>query len=203
MDAALITREAIRGELAASRLASPDLFGTLSQANRRQPTRNPAWSATCCTTSVASLELLPREVARARQGKGLYTLPRFMRDSLSSRLTRWEARRQSLTTITRRYDEPYAAVLRTIDEVRDDELRRSARFWGEGFSWTLRASSAPRPDMSLSMVATSPQRSPGSRVVRPPHGRRALPGEGRTDVSGELANTDGNAVTLQRAIGIP
>ena len=76
---------------------------------------------------------MPREVASARQGKGMFNFPRFVRDPLAALYTRLGARRESLATITRRYDTAHAATLRTLDEVRDDEWQRGAPFWGEGF----------------------------------------------------------------------
>jgi uncharacterized protein (TIGR03083 family) len=134
MDSGPVDRDAIRAELAATRAAFHDLVGTLSPDDWRRPTRNPAWSVgDLLHHLVASLELLPREVSLARQGKGMYNLPRFVLDPLSAWITRWEARRQSLDSVAQRYDEAYAAAMRILGEVRDDEWGHGARFWGEGF----------------------------------------------------------------------
>ena len=127
-------REEIRAELEATRAAFLELLAGLSDADWRRPTRNPAWAVgELLHHLVWSLEQLPREVASARRGKGMFNLPPFLRDPLGALYTRFGARQQSLTTIARRYDAAYTAVMQTLDEVQDDEWQRGAPFWGEGF----------------------------------------------------------------------
>ncbi len=127
-------REELGAELAATRAAFHDLLSSLSDADWRRATNNPAWSVGHLLHHfVWSLELLPREVASARRDKGMFNLPPFLRDPLNSAVTRFGARNQSLSTVARRYDAAYTAALRSLDGVRDDEWRRGARFWGEGF----------------------------------------------------------------------
>ncbi len=127
-------REELRAELAATRAAFHGLLSSLSDADWRRVTNNPAWSVGHLLHHfVWSLELLPREVASARRNKGMFNLPPFLRDPLNSAVTRFGARNQSLDTVARRYDAAYAAALQTLDGVRDDEWRRGAQFWGEGF----------------------------------------------------------------------
>ena len=134
MATASTVREEIRAELAPARVVFLELLGSLTDADWRRATSNPAWAiGHLLHHLVWSLEQLPREVESARRGKGMFNFPRFLRDPLSAAYTRLGARRQSLTTIARRYDAAYAAALRTLDEVRDDEWRRGAPFWGEGF----------------------------------------------------------------------
>jgi hypothetical protein len=134
MTTAVGDRESIRAELAATRDVFHQLLDGFSAADWRRPTANPAWTVgDLLHHLVSSLELLPAEVAHARQGKGMYNLPPFLRDPLNATITRLGARRQSLPLIAQRYDVAYAAALRTLDEVQDDEWRRGARFWGEGF----------------------------------------------------------------------
>jgi hypothetical protein len=134
MDVIPVDREAIRAELAATRTAFHEILGGLAAPDWERPTGNPMWTVgDLLHHLVASLELLPREVEHARQGKGMYNLPPFLRDPLSAWFTRWGARRQSLATVAKRHDQAYVAALRTLDGVRDDEWRRGARFWGEGF----------------------------------------------------------------------
>jgi uncharacterized protein (TIGR03083 family) len=134
MATAATVREELRAELVATRAAFLDLLGGLSDADWRRPTRNTAWTVgDLLHHLVWSLEQVPREVASARRGKGMFNLPRFLRDPLSAVYTRQGARRQSLATVARRYDAAYDAALRALDEVRDDEWQRGAPFWGEGF----------------------------------------------------------------------
>ena len=134
MTTAPSVREELRAELAATRAAFHDLLAGLSDTDWRRATGNPAWSVGHLLHHfVWSLELLPSEVASARRGKGMFNLPPYLRDPLNSAVTRFGARRQSLGTVARRYDAAYAAALRTLDGVRDDEWRQGAQFWGEGF----------------------------------------------------------------------
>lgn len=127
------TREEIRAELATTRAAFLALLGTLSDADWRRPTSNPAWHVGHLLHHLVwSLEQLPREVASARRGKGMFNFPHWLRDPLSALVTRLGTRGQSLTTIARRYDTAYAATIRTLDTIRDDEWHLGAPFWGEG-----------------------------------------------------------------------
>ena len=134
MATASAVREEIRAELAATRAAFLDLLAGLSDADWRRATSNPAWDVRDLLHHLVwSLEQLPREVESARRGKGMFNLPPSLRNPLSAAYTRLGARRQSRATIARRYDDAYAAALRTLDQVGDDEWRRGAPFWGEGF----------------------------------------------------------------------
>lgn len=127
-------REELRAELAATRVAFRDLVSRLSDADWRRKTSNPAWTVgNLLHHLVWSLEVLPSEVASARRGKGMFNLPPMVRDPLSAAYTRFGTRGQSLPTILRRYEAAYAAALRALDGVGDDEWRRGAPFWGEGF----------------------------------------------------------------------
>ena len=127
-----------RGELHREMLATRSSFHALLDAltddDLRCPTRNPAWSVRAVLTHLVwSLELLPREVASARKGQGMYNLPPLIRDALNVGLTRFAARGQSLDSLRRRYDAAFTAALTTLDDVADDELHLGARFWSEGF----------------------------------------------------------------------
>lgn len=129
-----VDRESIRAELRATHAAFHDLVDQLAPADWDRKTGNPAWTVgDLLYHLVSSLELLPREVAHARKGKGLYNLPRFLLDPLNAWSTRWGARGVSLATVTGRYDRAHAAALQALDQVRHDEWRCGARFWGEGF----------------------------------------------------------------------
>ncbi len=134
MDGSPVDRESIRAELAATRITFTNLVESLSAEDWDRPTSNPSWTVgNLLHHIVSSLELVPLEVEHARQGKGLYNLPRFVRDPLSAWLTRWETRHESLGTVAARYEKAYEAALGTLDQVREDEWRLGAEFWGEGF----------------------------------------------------------------------
>lgn len=127
-------REAIRAELAATRAAFHQLLADLSETDWRRKTPNPKWTVgDLLHHLVWSLEVLPREVASARRGQGMYNFPPFLGGPLSTLVIRLGARNQSLRTIARRYEAAYSAVLSALDAVRDDEWQRGAPFWGEGF----------------------------------------------------------------------
>lgn len=127
-------RAALRAELAATHAAVQQLLAAVSAAASRRRSANPAWIVGEVLAHLTwSLEQLPREVERARQGRGLYNLPPFLRDPLNVLVTRLYARRHPPQTLARRYEAAYAAALRALDGVGDDEWRRGAPFWGEGF----------------------------------------------------------------------
>jgi hypothetical protein len=127
-------RAALRAELAATQAAVQQLFVDVSAADWRRRSANPAWTVGELLAHLTwRLEQLPREVELARQGRGLYNLPRFLRDPLNVLVTRLYARRHTPQTLARRYDAACAAAVRTLDAVGEDEWGRGAPFWGEGF----------------------------------------------------------------------
>lgn len=168
-------REEIRAELSATRAAFHELLNGLSAADWRRKTSNPAWTVgNLLHHLVWSLEMLPREVASARRGKGMFNLPPAVRDPLSAAYMRLGTRGQSLPTIRRRYDAALAAALRALDEVRDDEWRRGAPFWGEGFidiEGLFRAQARHLAEHRQDIVASLP------RAVTTGNARQPAPGE--------------------------
>jgi len=127
-------RHAIRERLTATQAAFHALLAGLTDDDLRRPSRNPAWTVGAVMTHLVwSLELLPREVASARKGKGMFNFPPFVRDWLNAQLTRLGGRGQTRHTLRQRYDAAFAAALATLDGVRDDEFQLGARFWSEGF----------------------------------------------------------------------
>lgn len=127
-------REVLRAELAATRAAFHELLDGLTDDDLRRQSANPAWTVGAVLTHLVwSLELLPREVASARRGKGMYNIPPFLRDRLNAIATRLSARGQTVQKLRRRYDTAYDATRHTLERVRGDEFDRGARFWSEGF----------------------------------------------------------------------
>lgn len=162
------TREEIRAELAATRAAFHEILGGLSDADWRRDTANPGWNVGHLLHHLTwSLEVLPREVASARRSQGMYNLPPALGNPLSAAITRWGARRHSLASIARRYDAAYAAVLQTLDEVRDDEWRQGAPFWGKGYidiEGLFRAQAHHIVEHGGQIAATTP---PGAATATP------------------------------------
>ncbi|HET8626988.1 MAG TPA: DinB family protein [Thermomicrobiales bacterium] len=127
-------RETIRAELAATRAAFHRLLDGLTDDDLRRQSGNPAWTVGAVLAHLVwSLALLPREVAAARRGKGMYNFPPFLRDRLNATATRLGGRGQTVRSLRSRYDAAYEAALRTLDGVRDDEFGLGATFWSEGF----------------------------------------------------------------------
>jgi hypothetical protein len=127
-------RHAIRERLGSTRAGFHALLDGLSDEDLRRPSGNPAWTIGAVLTHLVwSLELLPREVAGARQGKGMYNFPPLVRDTLNAWATRLGARGQTRASLRCRYDAAFAAALATLDGVGEDEFQLGARFWSEGF----------------------------------------------------------------------
>jgi hypothetical protein len=80
-----------------------------------------------------ALEQLPKEVTSARRGKGMFNFPKWLADPLSYWLTRWTARNATRESIVRQYDAAMAAVIRTLDEVKESDWALGAPFYGHGF----------------------------------------------------------------------
>jgi hypothetical protein len=127
-------RTDVRADLAATRTAVQQILAGMSAADWRRRSANPAWTVGEVLAHLTlSLEHVPREVECARRGRGMYNLPRILAGPVNMLATRLLARRYTWQTIARQYDAAYAAALRTLEGVGDDEWRLGARFFGEGF----------------------------------------------------------------------
>jgi hypothetical protein len=83
-----------------------------------------------------ALEQLPKEVASARLGKGMFNLPKPLEplgDPLNYWLVRWIARKATPESIAHRYNVAMDAVIRTLAEVKESDWALGANFYGEGF----------------------------------------------------------------------
>jgi hypothetical protein len=130
----LSQRQAIREQLASTRASFHALLDGLTDDDLRCRSGNLAWTVGAVLTHVVwSLELLPREVASAREGKGMFNMPPLLRDVLNAWATRLAGRGQTLASLRQRYDAAYAAALATLDGIHDDEFQLGAHFWSEGF----------------------------------------------------------------------
>jgi hypothetical protein len=127
-------RQTMRECLAATQADFHDLLDRLTDTDLRRQSDNPAWTVGAVLTHLTwSLEQLPREVASARKGKGMYNMPRPLRDWLSAMAARLTARGQTLDSLRHRYDIAIDAALETLEGVGDNEFGLGARFWSEGF----------------------------------------------------------------------
>ena len=125
-------------------LLRADLEATRAAFHRQaEAAAGPRWrmsSPTCDWTAgevlvhlVWALEQLPKEVEQARQGKGMFNLPKWFADPASYWMIRWQARSTDLATLCRRYDRAMDAVLAALDTVPDSDWGLGARFYGEGY----------------------------------------------------------------------
>ncbi len=80
-----------------------------------------------------ALENVPREVASARQGKGMFNLPKWIADPASLWLIRWQTRKSSPERLRSRYDAAMDATVATLDTVPDNDWSLGAPFYGHGF----------------------------------------------------------------------
>lgn len=130
----VVDRQALRAELE----ATCDTFRALVEAlpDEQWHAKSPGSAWTVCETMahlVWALEQLPREIASARQGKGMFNYPRPVSDAVSYWLVRWLARRATRRAIVGQYQAAMAAVLATLDTVAEQDWTAGARFYGHGF----------------------------------------------------------------------
>ncbi len=125
---------ALRAELAHTQTAFEAMLAVLSPAVWRRTGPASAWSVgEVVTHLIWSVEQLPREIAAARAGRGMFNMPRWLRDPLSLVYTRWIARRTTLQSAANRYAAALGAVDALLGTIQDDEWPRGARFYGERF----------------------------------------------------------------------
>lgn len=125
---------AIQAELAQTQAAFAVLVASLRPGDWRHKRAAGAWSVGELIAHLTwSVEQLPREIMAARRGKGMFNMPVWLRDPLSSAYTRWLARGYTEQTATRRYAAAMSALDALLVTVREDEWQRGARFYGERF----------------------------------------------------------------------
>ncbi len=127
-------KEALRAELEATRAAFHALASALSEDQWRRKSPTTAWTTGEVLVHLTwSLGYLPKEIAQARRGKGMFNYPKWLADPASYWLTRWSARKATPATVRQRYDAAMDAVLRALAEVQESDWERGARFYGEGY----------------------------------------------------------------------
>lgn len=100
----------------------------------RRPSFGTRWTnGELLAHAVASLELVPREIACARSGKGLYNYPSWFLAPVNYLMIKRSARGATTESLGRRFDVALDRARVVLDGVRDDEWRKGANFWGEGF----------------------------------------------------------------------
>lgn len=134
METPSVERESIRVDLVQMRSTFLGLLAALTDDDWHLPTPNPKWHVGHLLHHlVYTLELLPKEIALARKGRGMFNYPPALMDRLNDWSTRMGARGQSLASVRSRFDAAYDTMLRELDTVRNDEWHLGGPFWGEGF----------------------------------------------------------------------
>lgn len=130
-----VNRATLREELEATRASFQALVNALDEKQWQQRSSTSDWTAGEVMTHLTwALEQLPKEVANAKRGKGMFNSgPSWLVDPLSYWYTRWLARSATPESLGSRYDVAMEAVIRTLDEVRDEEWALGAPFYGHGF----------------------------------------------------------------------
>ncbi len=127
-------RAAICAELEATRTAFHRWADSLSDADWHRKSASSEWTLGEILVHLTwSLEYLPREVACAVQGKGMFNAPKLIADPLSLFYMRWLARKATKESIVRRYDTAMGAAIAALNNVRDEDWAKGANFYGEGF----------------------------------------------------------------------
>jgi len=130
-------QQQLRAELEATRLAFHALVQSYSGDRWRKQSGTTAWSCGEVLVHLTwAVAYLPREVESARQGRGMFNVPKWLgwlANPLSYWYVRWMARAATPDALRQRYDQAIDATLRMLDTIRDDEWSQGADFYGEGF----------------------------------------------------------------------
>lgn len=127
----------LRPELEAARATFHTLVQTYAGDKWHKGSGTTAWSCGEVLVHLTwAVEYLPKEVACARQGRGMFNTPHWLAwlvNPLSYWYIRWIARSATPAAIRQRYDQAIDATLHVLDTIRDDEWAQGADFYGEGF----------------------------------------------------------------------
>lgn len=134
---ASMDRMELRTELELTRTAFQTFLTTLSAGRWHQKSPNCDWTMVEIAVHLTwALEQLPKEIASARRGQGMFNSPKLL-DWLSNKLSYWMirgmARKATPESIRNRYDNAMTAVLQTMDKVKESEWVIGASFYGHGF----------------------------------------------------------------------
>lgn len=127
-------RTALRAELEATRAAFHRLLDSASGERWHDKSPTCAWTVGEVLVHLTwALEYLPQEVEMARQGKGMFNMPKWIADPGSYWIIRWQARKADPETLRHRYDAAMDAAIAALETVPDGDWGLGARFYGEGF----------------------------------------------------------------------
>ena len=129
-EAAGVDRAAIRAELEQTRRAYRDLLGSLTAAEWRRKSGNPAWTVGQLMWHLASNVAFSAEGAkRSRQGKG-FNIPSVIADPLNTLMTRFGARKATKASVAQQYDAGHEKLLAALDATTEADWKKGAKFFG-------------------------------------------------------------------------
>ncbi|HMA37128.1 MAG TPA: maleylpyruvate isomerase N-terminal domain-containing protein [Chloroflexia bacterium] len=123
-------RPAIRNELEATHAAFHQLLTSLSSADWRQKSADPAWTVgEQLSQIVDEVAAAPRTIESARRGQGVRPQPGMSR-AVNARIARTMARNATPDSLGARYDQAHTALLALLDSIGDEEWAQGAQFFG-------------------------------------------------------------------------
>jgi hypothetical protein len=138
---ALPDRTALRAQLEETRTAYRRLIESLTDADWHRKTRSTAWTVGEVMTHLAdTLADKPAAIADVRRGRNHLNPPsglRWLAPGIGYLLVKYSARHQTRQTILARYEQAYAALLATLDGIKDQEWKLGALCYGEGYKTIL------------------------------------------------------------------
>jgi hypothetical protein len=127
-------RTALRAELDATRTAFHALLATLSDADLARPGSETDWTVKEELWHVAyAVGFMRGGITRALRGAGRIAppIPPGVRDWISLRLVRYQARRASRQDLARFYDRQHARLLATLAQTQPADWTRRVQLLGE------------------------------------------------------------------------
>lgn len=139
-----VDRKALRENLEATRDAFHRLAAAVGDRRWREKSPYSAWTMGEVLVHLTwALEQLPKEVEMARQGKGMFNMPKWIADPGSYWMIRFQARKSNAASVLRRYDTAMDAAIAALDAVPDTDWALGAPFYGHGFHTVARLFEVP------------------------------------------------------------
>ena len=127
-------RQALRAELEATRAAFHERLASVPAERWREKYPGSAWTVGEVFVHLTwAIEYLPKEIEMARQGKGMFNMPKWLADPLSYWMIRYMARNSTPSSVRQRYDAAVDATLQALESIPDSDWGLGANFYGHGF----------------------------------------------------------------------